>query len=137
MKAKISFLGLLLLLLSHLCLQPEEKETPSKVEQEIKAISDIVAKFISIPVVEDDGPTYRIWVILLFEPKSYDQVQPWTDAVCRAAKRILNNNDVVRNISVWAIRVIGFSWEEGGVIFYGETFYDRHTDKFEFKKQKN
>ncbi|MQY60984.1 hypothetical protein GH153_04000 [bacterium] len=136
MKAKILALGsiYLILSLSLLCLQVEGKEKTSKIEQEIKAISDIVAKFISIPVVEDDGSTYRIWVVLLFEPRNYDQVQPWTDTVCKSTKLILDNNDVVRDIEVRAIRIIGFSWEEGGVLFYGRTFYDHHTDKFEFKK---
>ena len=133
MRAKVLVLGFLFLPLSLLWLQLEEEEKLSKVEREIKAISDIVAKFISIPVVEDDGSMYRIWVVFLFEPRNYDQVQPWTDTVCRAAKRILDNNDVVRDIEVWAIRIIGFSWEEGGVLFYGRTFYDHDTDKFEFK----
>jgi len=154
MKAKILVLGLLFLSLSLLCLQLEEKEKLSEIKQEIEAISDkavselfptvnlaifdkeTVAKYIKISVIEDDGSKYRIWLYLLFPPGNYDQVQTWTDAVCRASKRILDNNDVVRDISVWAIRVIGFSWEEGGVISYGRTFYDRHTDKFEFKKDR-
>ena len=151
MKARVLVLGILLLSLSLLCLQIEEKEKSSKVEQEIKAISDKtiselfpttnlaifdkepVAKYIKIPVVEDDGSMYRIWVVFLFESRNYDQVQPWTDTVCRAAKRILDNNGVVRDIEVRAIRIIGFSWKEGGVLFYGRTFYDHHTDKFDFK----
>ena len=154
MKAKALVLGLLFLSLSLLCLQLEEKEKLSKIKQKIEAISDkavselfpttnltifdkeLVAKYIKISVIEDDGSKYCIWIYLLFPPGSYDQVQTWTDAVCRASKRILDNNDVVRDISVWAIRVIGFSWEEGGVISYGRTFYDRHTDKFEFKEDR-
>jgi hypothetical protein len=151
MKAKILVLGLLFLSLSLLCLQFEGEEKLPKIEQKIKAISDKtiselfsttnlaifdkepVAKYIKIPVVEDDGSMYRIWVVFLVEPRNYDQVQPWTNAVCRAAKRILDNNGVVRDVEVWAIRIIGFSWEEGGVLFYGRTFYDHDTDKFEFK----
>jgi len=154
MKAKILALGsiCLILSLSLLCLQLEEKEKLSKVRQKIKDISDKaicelfpttnlaffdkepVAKYIKIPVVEDDDSTYRIWVVFLFESRNYDQVQTWTDAVCRATKRILDDNGVVRDIEVRAIRIIGFSWEEGGVLFYGRTFYDHHTNKFEFKK---
>jgi len=143
MKAKILALGsiCLILSLSLFCLQSEEKEKLSKVEQEIKTIpnnesvdSESFAKYISIPVVEGDGSTYRIWMCLLFEPISFDQVQAWTDVVCKSSKRILNDNGVVRDIEVRAIRIIGFSWEEGGVLFYGRTFYDHCTDKFEFKK---
>ncbi len=144
MKAKILVLGLSLLLLSLLCLQPEEKETQSKVEQEIKAIpsdesfdNEPFAKYISIPVVEDDGSLYRIWMCFLFEPRSCNQVRTWTDIVCELSKRILDDNGVVRDIEVRAIRIIGFSWKEGGVMFYGRTFYDHDTDKFEFKKQKS
>jgi len=135
MKAKVLVLGVLFLSLSLLCLQLEEKEKPSKIEQEIKAISDneTIAKFISILKVEDDGSMYHIWIIFLFGPKNHDEVQIWTDVVCKSSKFILDNNDVARNIEVWAIRVLGFSWEEGGVMFYGRTFYDRHTGKIEFK----
>ena len=143
MKANVLDLGsiCLILSLSLLCLQLEEKENLSKVKQEIKAIpnnesvdSESFAKYISIPIVEDDGSTYRIWMCLLFEPISFEQVQAWTDVVCKSSKRILNDNGVVRDIEVRAIRIIGFSWEEGGVLFYGRTFYDHCTDKFEFKK---
>ena len=146
MKAKISFLGLLFLSLSLLCLQLEEKEKLSKVEQKIKAIPNDesfakyikiseVEKYIKIPEVEDDGSMYRIWMYLLFEPRNYSQVQTWTDVVCESSKRILDNDGVIRDIEVWAIRPIQISWEgEGKVIVYGRTFYDRYTDKFEFKK---
>ena len=148
MKAKVLALGLLCLFLSLslLCLQFEEKEKLSKVKQKIKAIpSDEsfakyikiseVEKYIKIPEVEDDGSMYRIWMYLLFEPRNYDQVQAWTDTVCKWSKRILNDNGVVRNISVWAIRPVQTSWEgEGGVMVYGRTLYDHLTDKFEFKR---
>jgi len=149
MKAKVLALGsiCLILSLSFLCLQYvclqlfAEKERLSKVEHKIKAIpsdksfdNEPLAKYISIPVVEDDGSTYRIWMCLLFEPISFDQVQAWTDIICKSSKRILNDNGVVRDIEVRAIRIIGFSWEEGWVLFYGKTFYDHCTDKFEFKK---
>jgi len=141
MKVKISFLGLLFLSLSLLCLQIEEKEKLSKVEQKIKAIPNDesfakyikiseVEKYIKIPEIEDDGSTYRIWMYLLFEPRSYDQVQAWTDVVCESSKRILDNDGVVRDIEVWAIRPVRTSWEEGGVIVYGRTFYNHHTNKF-------
>jgi len=118
-----------------------EKEKLTEIKQKIKAISDneCIAKYISTLKVENDGSMYRIYLLMypLFEPRSYDQIQTWTDAVCKSSKRILDNYDLVRNISVWAIRPIGFSWERiGGVIFYGVTFYDRHTDKFEFKRLK-
>jgi len=146
MKYKVLGLLCLFLSLSLLCLQLEGKEKLSKVEQKIKAIPNDesfanyiriseVQKYIKIPEVEDDGSMYRIWMTLLFEPINYDQVQAWTDTVCKWSKRILDDNGVVRNISVWAIRPIRTSWEgDGGVIVYGRTFYDRHTDKFEFKK---
>ena len=139
MKAKVLVLGILFLSLSLLCLQLEEKEKLSEVEQKIKAISDnkTIAKFISIIKVEDDGSMYHIWIILLFGPKNYDEVQIWTDVVCKSSKRILDDNGVVRDISVWAIRPIRTSWEgEGGVMVYGRTFYDHCTNKFEFKKTK-
>ncbi len=72
---------------------------------------------------------------LLFEPISFDQVQAWTDVVCESSKRILDNDGVVRDFEVWAIRPIQTSWERnGGVMVYGRTFYDHCTDKFEFKK---
>lgn len=116
-----------------------EKEKFTEIKQKIKAIStnECFAKYFSILNVEDDGSMYRITISLypLFEPRSYDQIQTWTDAVCKSSKRILDNYGLFRNISVWAIRPIGFSWE-GGVIFYGVTFYDRHTDKYEFKSLK-
>jgi hypothetical protein len=142
MKAKILVLGLLLLLLSLLCLQPEEKETQSKVEREIKAIpsdesfdNEPFAKYISIPGVKDDGSTYRIWMYLLFHPVTLDQARAWANTVCKSSKRILDDNGVVRDIEVWAIRLVRTSWEEGSkTIVYGRTFYDCHTDKFEFKK---
>ncbi len=142
MKAKILVLGLLLLLLSLLCLQPEGKEMPSKVEQEIKAIpsdesfdNEPFAKCISIPGVKDDGSTYRIWMYLLFYPVTLDQARAWANTVCKSSKRILNDNGIVRDIEVWAIRLVRTSWEEGSkTIVYGRTFYDCHIDKFEFKK---
>ncbi len=145
MKAKVLVLGTLFLSISLLCLQLEEKEKLSKVEQKIKAIPNDesfakyikipeVEKYIKIPKVEDDGSMYRIWIYFLFEPKSYSQVQTWTDAVCKSSKCILNNDGVVRDIEVWAIRPIGIYLIEGGVIAYGRTFYDHHTNKFEFKK---
>ncbi|UCC39629.1 MAG: hypothetical protein JSV96_17930 [Candidatus Aminicenantes bacterium] len=139
MKAKISLFGLLFLSLSLLCLQLEEKEQLSKIEQKIKAIShdEIVAKYISVSKVEDDGSMYRITIYLLFEPKNFDQVQIWTDAVCGASKRILDNKGIVRNISVWAIRPIRTSLEgEWGAIVYGRTLYDRDTNKFEFERKR-
>jgi len=136
---KIKVLGsiCLILSLSLLCLQSEEKEKLSKVKQKIKAIpkDEYFAKYIKIPEVEDDGSMYRIWMYLLFEPRNYDQVQAWTDVVCKSSKRILDNNGVVRDISVWAIRPVRTSWEEeGGVMVYGRTFYNHHTNKFNFKK---
>ena len=148
MKAKVLALGsiCLILSLSLLCLQLEEKEKLSKVKQKIKAIPNDesfakyikipeVEKYIKIPEVEDDGSMYRIWMYLLFEPRNYDQVQAWTDVVCKSSKRILDNNGVVRDISVWAIRPVRTSWEEnGGVMVYGRTFYDHCANKFEFKK---
>ena len=120
MKAKI--LGLLFLSLFLLCLQPEGREKLSKVEQKIKAIPIDesfakyikileVQKYIKIPEVEDDGSMYRIWMYLLFEPRNYDQVQAWTDTVCKWSKRILDNESVVRDIEVWAIRPVRTSWE--------------------------
>jgi hypothetical protein len=146
MKATVLGLVCLFLSLSLLCLQHEEKEKLSKVEQKIKAIPNDksfakyikisgVQKYIKIPEVEDDGSMYRIWMTLLFEPINYDQVQAWTDTVCKWSKRILDNNSVVRNICVWAIRPVRTSWEEEGKVkVYGRTFYDHHTNKFEFKK---
>ncbi len=140
MKAKILVLGLSLLLLSLLCLQPEETETQSKVEREIKAIpndesfdNEPFAKYISIPGVKDDGSTYRIWMYLLFHPVTLDQARAWANTVCKSSKRILDDNGVVRDIEVWAIRLVGTD-EGSKTIVYGRTFYDRHTDKFEFKK---
>ena len=142
MKAKILVLGLSLLLLSLLCLQPEEKETQSKVEGEIKAIpsdesfdNEPFAKYISIPGVKDDGSTYRIWMYLLFYPVTLDQARTWANTVCKSSKRILDDNGVVRDIEVWAIRLVRTSGEEGSkTIVYGRTFYDHCTNKFEFKK---
>jgi len=73
---------------------------------------------------------------VLIVPKDYDQVQTFTDFVCKSSKLILDNNGIVRNISVWAIRPIRPFWSDPvGAIVYGRTFYDRHTDKFEFKKE--
>ncbi len=147
MKAKVLALGsiCLILSLSLLCLQLEEKEKLSKVEQKIKAIpndesfdNEPFAKYISIPGVKDDGSTYRIWMYLLFHPVNLDQARAWANTVFKSSNRILDDNGVVRDIEVWAIRLVRTSWEEGSkTIVYGRTFYDRHTDKFEFKKQKN
>ena len=144
MRAKILTLGsiCLILSLSLLCLQLEEKEKLSKVKQKIKAIpsdesfdNEPFAKYISIPGVKDDGSMYRIWMYLLFEPVTLDQARAWANTVCKSSKRILDDNGVVRDIEVWAIRLVRTSWEEGSkTIVYGRTFYDCHTDKFEFKK---
>jgi len=142
MKAKILALGsiCLILSLSLLCLQSEEKEKLSKVEQKIKAIpndesfdNEPFAKYISIPGVKDDGSTYRIWMYLLFHPVTLDQARAWANTVCKSSKRILDDNGVVRDIEVWAIRLV--PWDEGSrTIIYGRTFYNHHTNKFEFKK---
>jgi hypothetical protein len=141
MKAKILALGsiYLILSLSLLCLQFEEK--PSKIKQKVKAIpnnesfdNEPFAKYISIPGVKDDGSTYRIWMHLLFHPVTLDQARAWANTVCKSSKRILDDNGVVRDIEVWAIRLVRASWEEGSrTIIYGRTFYDHDTDKFEFK----
>ena len=141
MKAKILVLGLLFLSLSLLCLQIEEKEKLSKVKQKIKAIpsdeffdNEPFAKYISIQGVKDDSSTYRIWMYLLFHPVTLDQARAWANTVCKSSKRILDDNGVVRDIEVWAIRLVRTSWEEGSkTIVYGRTFYDRNADKFEFK----
>ena len=117
------------------------KEKLTEIEQKIKAISanECFAKYFAIINVEDDGSMYRITISLypLFEPRSYDQIQTWTDAVCKSSKRILDNYGLVRNISVWAIRPIRISVAgDGGLIVYGRTLYDHHTDKYEFKSPK-
>ena len=119
----------------------QEEEKLIEIKQKIKDIStnECFAKYFSILNVEDDGAMYRITISLypLFEPRSYDQIQNWTDAVCKSSKRILDNYGLVRNISVWAIRPVRISVAgNGGLIFYGVTFYDRHTDKYEFKSLK-
>ena len=149
MKAKVLVLGLLFLSLSLLCLQLEEKEKLSKVEQKIKAIPNDesfakyikiseVEKYIKIPEVEDDGSMYRIWMYLLFHPVTLDLARAWANTVCKSSKRILDDNGVVRDIEVWAIRLVRAYWGEGTkTIVYGRTFYDHHTNKFEFKKKKN
>ncbi len=142
MKVKVLVLGILFLSLSLLCLQLEEKEKLSKVEQKIIAIpndesfdNEPFAKYISIPGVKDDGSTYRIWMHLLFHPVTLDQARAWANTVCKSSKRILDDNGVVRDIEVWAIRLVRTSWEEGSkTMVYGRTFYDHDTDKFEFKK---
>jgi len=142
MKSKVLAIGsiCLILSLSLLCLQLEEKKKLSKVEQKIKAIpndesfdNEPFAKYISIPGVKDDGSTYRIWMYLLFYPVTLDQARAWANTVCKSSKRILDDNGVVRDIEVWAIRLV--PWEEGSrTIVYGRTFYDHHTNRFEFKK---
>ena len=142
MKAKILALGsiCLILSLSLLCLQLEEKEKLSKVKQKIKAIpndesfdNEPFAKYISIPRLKDDGSIYRIWMYLLFHPVTLDQARAWANTVCKSSKRILDDNGVVRDIEVWAIRLVGM--EDGTrTIVYGRTFYDHCKDKFEFKK---
>jgi len=144
MKAKVLALGsiCLILSLSLFCLQSEEKEKLSKVKRKIKAISkdesfgnEPFARYISIPGVKDDGSTYRIWMYLLFHPVTLDQARAWANTVCKSSKRILDNDGIVRDIEVWAIRLVRTSWEEGSkTIVYGRTFYDHHTNKFEFKK---
>lgn len=117
------------------------KEKLTEIEQKIKAISanECFAKYISILNVKDDGSMYRIRISLypLFEPRNYDQIQTWADAVCKSSKRILDNYGLVRNISVWAIRPMRFSVVgEGYLIVYGRTLYDHHTDRYEFKSPK-
>jgi len=150
MKAKVLALGsiCLILSLSFLCLQYvglqlfAEKERLSKVEQKIKAIpndesfdNEPFAKYISIPGVKDDGSMYRIWMYLLFHPVTLDQARAWANAVCKSSKHILDNNGVVRDIEVWAIRLVGTD-EGSKTIVYGRTFYDHHTKKFEFEKNR-
>jgi hypothetical protein len=151
MKAKVLSLGsiCLILSLSFLCLQYvclqlfAEKERLSKVEQEIKAIpsdesfdNEPFAKYISIPGVKDDGSTYRIWMYLLFQPVTLDQARAWANTVCKSSKHILDNNGVIRDIEVWAIRLVGTD-EGSKTIVYGRTFYNHCTNKFEFKKFEN
>lgn len=147
------FLSFILMLLVCIAVQSEElknigkaikqgeKEKLSEIKQKIKAIStsECFAKYFSILNVEDDGSMYRIIVSLypLFEPKSYEQVQTWSDAVCKSSKCILNNYGLVRNIAVWVVRPIGFfSAGNGYLIIYGRTLYDHHTDRYEFKSPK-
>jgi len=118
-----------------------EQEKLTEIKQKIKAVStnECFAKYISILNVEDDGSMYRITISLysLFEPRSYDQIQTWTDAICKSSKRILDNYGLVRNISVWAIRPMRFSMAgEGYLIVYGRTLYDHRTDRYEFKSPK-
>ena len=118
----------------------QEKEK-SEIKQKIKAISasECFAKYFSILNVEDDGSMYRIIVSLypLFEPKSYEQVQTWSDAVCKSSKRILDAYGLVRNIAVWVVRPILISMAgNGGLIVYGRTLYEHHTDRYEFESLK-
>jgi hypothetical protein len=119
----------------------QEKEKLTEIKQKIKAISanECFAKYFSIINVKDDGSMYRIMIALypLFVPRSLDQIQTWTDAVCKSSKRILDNYGLIRNISVWAIRPILISVAgDGGLVFYGRTLYDHHTDRYEFKNPK-
>jgi len=146
------FLSFVLILLIYIAVQGEnlknigkaikqgEKEK-SEIKQKIKAIStsECFAKYFSILTVEDECSMYRIMVSLypLFEPKSYEQVQTWTDAVCKSSKRILDNYGLIRNIAVWIVRPMQFSLEGNGyLIIYGRTFYNHHTDRYEFKSLK-
>lgn len=147
------FLSFILILLVCIAVQGEglkniekttnqlEKEKLSEIKQKIKAIStsECFAKYFSILNVEDDNSTYRIIVSLypLFEPKSYEQVQTWTDDICKSSKRILDNYGLIRNIAVWVVRPMQFSLEGNGyLIIYGRTFYNHHTDRYEFKSLK-
>ncbi|UCE38888.1 MAG: hypothetical protein JSW00_06610 [Thermoplasmata archaeon] len=119
----------------------QEKEKLTEIKQKIKAIStnECFDKYLSILNVEDDSSMYHITISLypMFEPRSHDQIQTWTDAVCKSSKRILDNYGLVSNISVWAIRPILISVAgNGGLIVYGRTLYDRHTDRYEFKSPK-
>lgn len=154
-KTMRTFLGFVLMLLVCVAVQGEEisfknigraakqqeKENLNEIKHKIKAVSanEYFARYFSNLNVEDDGSMYRITISLysLFEPKSYDQVQAWTDAVCRSTKRILDNYGLIRNISVWAVRPIRISMAgNGGLIVYGRTLYDYHADRYEFKLPK-
>ncbi|MBA7493261.1 hypothetical protein ES702_03818 [subsurface metagenome] len=146
------FLSFILILLVCIAVQGEglkniekttkqQKKEKSEIKQKIKAISasECFAKYFSILTVENDGSMYRIMVSLypLFEPKSYEQIQTWSDAVCKSSKRILDNYGLIRNISVWIVRPMQFSLEGNGyLIIYGRTFYNHHTDRYEFKSLK-
>jgi len=137
-KKFVSFFLIFTLLIFSRYLVAKEKLT--EIERKIKAISEneCFAKYFSILNVEDDGSMYRITIGLypLFEPRSYDQIKTWTDAVCKSSKRILDNYGLVRNISVWAIRPIRLGAGDSGLIVYGRTLYDHHTDRYEFKSPK-
>jgi len=151
-KIKRTFLSFILILLVCVAAQSEDfknigktakqqEKEKSEIKQKIKAIStsECFAKYFSILNVEDDGSMYRIMVSLypLFEPKSYEQVQTWTDAICKSSKRILDAYGLIRNISVWVVRPILISMAgNGGLIVYGRTLYDHHTDRYEFKSLK-
>jgi len=147
-----TFLSFVLILLVCVAAQSEEfkniektvkqqKKEKSEIKQKIKAISasECFAKYFSILNVEDDNSTYRIIVSLypLFEPKSHNQVQTWSDAVCKSSKYILDVYGLTRNIAVWVVRPMQFSLEGNGyLIIYGRTFYNHHTDRYEFKSLK-
>ena len=138
-KKFVSFFLIFTLLVFSGYLVAQEKLT--EIKQKIKAISDneCFAKYFSIINVEDNGSMYRITIALypLYVPRSLDQIQNWTDAVCKSSKRILDNYGLVRNISVWAVRPIRISVAgDGGLIFYGRTLYDHHADRYEFKSPK-
>lgn len=112
------------------CSSSTESITP-EIDQEIKSITDN-NKYVSITKTEYDNSLYRIELEFLREAESYEYVQAFTDAICKDCYRILKENDININISVWGHypRDIDF------VTMYGRTYYNKHSGKIEFKTAK-
>ena len=108
-----------------------QPQITSDIEQQVFAISEGSEDY-SISEVEDDGHIYRINIELLFEPKSYAEVEGCTASACVNCQDIFSQAGIKRDISVWARRTL----PNNKVALYGRTYYSQTTGKYEFKNIK-
>jgi len=111
----------------------EIEQVPSYVENEIYELDDgLTSKYIIIDGIEDNDNTYRIYIELQFEPIDYQEVRTWTDAICYDCVKIFKENDVNRDVSVWARKTLSGD----RVSLYGRTYYHDGLGKYEFEGAK-
>lgn len=104
----------------------------NEADAEIYAVVEgFLAEVVEISAIEDNGKIYRIDLELLVETEDYEQIQTWTDAVCRESHAVLENHDTKRDISVWLRRTN----DDGSVKVYGRTNYSLDKDEYEFKNK--
>ena len=104
-----------------------------EIKQEIKALEGGSKNTLfSITDIEEGEDSVTVKMELLFEPKSYDEVQFLTDLACGACYKILKEHDINYYIHVWGYKP---TEKEGYIRMYGESSYDKYSSKITFKSK--